>query len=48
MNVSVASNQDWDELPSFPNLKIGCGSFKNVDGEHEAVAKIPSMMVIIC
>ncbi|MCF6219418.1 MAG: helicase [Gammaproteobacteria bacterium] len=39
--VNVEANQDWDELPFFPNLKIACGHFKAADGENKAIVKIP-------
>ncbi len=39
--LSAESSDDWNEIPFFPNLKIACGHFKNADGEHEVVVKIP-------
>ncbi len=41
-NIPMEFDEDWDTIPYFPNLKIACGHFKNADGEHEAVVKIPS------
>jgi len=35
-------DEDWDEIPFFPNLKIACGHFKNADIENEVTVKIPT------
>ncbi|MFV2056646.1 MAG: S24 family peptidase, partial [Thiohalomonadales bacterium] len=39
--ISAEVEEDWAEIPFFPNLKIACGHFKNANAENEAIVHIP-------
>ncbi|QYZ67526.1 MAG: helicase [Gammaproteobacteria bacterium (ex Lamellibrachia satsuma)] len=36
----IDTDDDWDVIPFYPNLKIACGHFNDADGGNETVVKI--------